>query len=82
MANSGSIPEEQPAMIEIVPVGAIVLTLQLRSICIGRTRFPLASRAHVSSGPQIDLAHSGNGPRSLARRSLSRFDSTSTNFCS
>jgi len=56
-------PEEQPAMIEIVPVGAIVLTLQLRSSCNGLMRLPFASRAQVSSGPQIDLAHSGNGPR-------------------
>ncbi len=45
-------------------------------------RLPFASRAHVSSGPQIERAHSGNGPRSLASRSLSRFDSTSTNSCS
>ena len=66
-------------MIEMVPVGATVVTLQLRSICIGRMRLPSASRAHVSSGPQIERAHSGNGPRSLARRSLSRFDSTSRN---
>ena len=40
---------------------------------------PFASRAHVSSGPQIERAHSGNAPRSLASRSLSFFDSTSTN---
>ena len=64
-AKSGSRPDEQPAMIEIVPVGATVVTLQLRSSCIGRMRFPSASRAHVSSGPQIDRAHSGNAPRSF-----------------
>jgi hypothetical protein len=78
-ANSGSRPEEQPAMIEIVPVGATVVTLQLRSFCIGRMRRPCSSRAAVSSGPQIDFSHSGNGPRSAASRSDSRFDSTSTN---
>ena len=42
---------------EIVPVGATVVTLQLRSICIGRMRWPAASRAQVSSGPQIERAH-------------------------
>src|SRR6476620_2946248 len=80
-ANRGSMPDEQPAIIEIVPVGATVFTLQLRSICIGRILSPARPRAHVSSGPQIDRAHSGDGPRSLARRSLPRLDSTSTNFC-
>src|SRR5581483_11287764 len=44
-ANSGSRPDEQLAMIEIVPVGAIVVTLQLRSSCIGRMRWPSLSRA-------------------------------------
>jgi isoleucyl-tRNA synthetase len=68
-AKSGSRPEEQPAMMEIVPVGATVLTLQLRTSFIGRMRLPSASRAHVSSGPQIERAHSGNAPRSRARRS-------------
>src|SRR5438093_8406754 len=34
--RSGSMPELQPAMIEMVPVGATVVTLQLRSFCIGR----------------------------------------------
>jgi hypothetical protein len=29
-ANTGSMPEEQPAIIEIVPVGAIVVTVALR----------------------------------------------------
>jgi len=29
-AKSGSMPDEQPAMMEIVPVGAIVLTLRSR----------------------------------------------------
>jgi hypothetical protein len=33
-AKIGSMPEEQPAIIEIVPVGAIVVTVELR---IGRT---------------------------------------------
>ena len=78
-AKSGSRPDEQPAMIEIVPVGATVVTLQLRSICIGRMRSPRSSRAHVSSGPQMERAHSGKGPRSCARRSLAFFDSTSRN---
>src|ERR671929_78001 len=53
-ANSGSIPDEQPAMIEIVPVGATVVTLQFRSSCIGRMRSPLASRAQLLSGPQME----------------------------
>src|SRR2546422_4361446 len=44
-ANSGSIPDEQPAMIEMVPVGATVVRLQLRSRRIGRTRSPLGPRA-------------------------------------
>ncbi len=30
-ANAGSMPEEQPAIIEIVPVGAIVVTVELRN---------------------------------------------------
>ena len=68
-ANSGSIPDEQPAMIEMVPVGATVVTLQLRSSCIGRMRSPFSSRAHVSSGPQMDRAHSGNGA-TLVREAL------------
>jgi hypothetical protein len=78
-ANSGSSPDEQPAMMEMVPVGATVVTLQLRSSCIGRMRAPCSSRAQVSSGPQMDCAHSGNAPRSLASRSLSFFPSVSTN---
>ncbi len=78
-ANSGSRPDEHPAMIEIVPVGATVVVLQLRRSCIGRMRLPAASRAQVSSGPQIERAHSGNAPRSCASRSLSRLDSTSRN---
>src|ERR1035437_6746594 len=63
-ANSGSRPLEQPAMMEIVPVGATVVVLQLRSICIGRIRSPEALRAQVASGPQMLCAHSGNAPRS------------------
>ena len=42
-------------MMEIVPVGATVVTLQLRSSCIGRMRLPFSSRAQVSSGPQMLL---------------------------
>jgi hypothetical protein len=57
-------PDEQPAMMEIVPVGATVVTLQLRSSCMGRMRSPCSSRAQVSSGPQMERAHSGNAPRS------------------
>jgi hypothetical protein len=30
-ANAGSIPDEAPAIIEMVPVGAIVVTVELRS---------------------------------------------------
>src|SRR5213080_1157441 len=44
-ANSGSMPEEHPAMIEIVPVGATVVRLQLRSRRIGRMRSPRGPRA-------------------------------------
>ena len=50
-------------MIEIVPVGATVVTLQFRSRRIGRIRSPSASRAQVSSGPQMLRSHSGNMPR-------------------
>ena len=42
-AKSGSMPELQPAMIEMVPVGATVVTLQLRSRRIGRIRSPLGA---------------------------------------
>ena len=81
-ANNGSMPEEHPAMIEIVPVGATVVRLQCRSRLSGRMRCPSASRAQVSSGPQMLRSHSGNTPRSCARRSLSTLDSSSTNFIS
>src|SRR2546430_6795476 len=53
-ANNGSMPEEHPAMIEIVPVGATVVRLQLRSRRIGRMRSPRGPRAQLASGPQID----------------------------
>ena len=46
-AKSGSIPELQPAMIEIVPVGATVVTLQFLSRRIGRMRSPFGPRAAV-----------------------------------
>jgi hypothetical protein len=46
-AKSGSIPELQPAMMEMVPVGATVVTLQFRRRCIGRIRSPLGPRAAV-----------------------------------
>ncbi len=77
-AKSGSIPPEQPAMIEIVPVGATVVRLQLRSFRIGRMRSPFASRAQVSSGPQMLASHAGNAPRCSASRSEACFDSSST----
>ena len=77
-ANSGSMPELQPAMIEMVPVGATVVTLQLRSFCIGRMRLPSASRAQLASGPQMLRSHSGNGPRRPASRSDSTLASWST----
>src|SRR5258708_21785070 len=54
MANSGSIPELQPEMIEIVPVGATVVRLQLRSLRSGRMRsgieplFAIRSEEHTS----------------------------------
>ena len=66
-------------MMLMVPVGATVVTLQLRSICMGRTRFPSASRAQLSSGPQMDWAHSGNAPRDVAIASLCALLSTSRN---
>ena len=53
-------PELHPAMMEIVPVGATVVTLQFRSRRMGRTRSPWALRAQVSSGPQMLRSHSGN----------------------
>ncbi len=52
-------------MIEMVPVGATVVTLQLRSLRIGRMRLPSASRAQVASGPQMLRSHSGKTPRSV-----------------
>ncbi len=78
-ANSGSMPPEHPAMIEIVPVGATVVRLQLRRRRSARTLLPLAARAHVASGPQIERSHSGKTPRSAANRSDSTFASSSTN---
>ena len=58
-ANSGSIPPEQPAKIEIVPVGATVVRLQLRSRRSGRIRAPSGPRAQLASGPQIEASHAG-----------------------
>jgi hypothetical protein len=81
-ANSGSIPDEHPAMIEMVPVGATVVRLQLRRRRIGRMRFPWASRAQVASGPQIERSHSGKGPRVCASRSEATLLSSSTNCIS
>src|SRR5258708_12295809 len=75
-ANSGSIPDEQPEMIEIVPVGATVVRLQFRSFRIGRIRSPLAVRAQVASGPQIDRSHSAKVPRCSASFSDATFDSS------
>ena len=79
-AKSGSMPELQPAMMEMVPVGATVVTLQFRSFRIGRTRSPSGPRAAVSSGPQMLCSHSGNAPRISASRSDSFLASSSTNF--
>src|SRR6267143_2844214 len=78
-ANRGSMPDEQPAMIEMVPVGATVVRLQLRSLRMGRTRSPLGPRAQVASGPQIDRSHSGNTPRCSASLSEAALASSSTN---
>src|SRR2546422_4147212 len=78
-ANSGSMPDEQPAMIEMVPVGATVVRLQLRSLRMGRTRSPLGPRAQVASGPQIDRSHAGNTPRCSASFSEAALASSSTN---
>ncbi len=75
-------PPEQSAKMLIVPVGATVVVLQLRRRRSARIRSPRASRAHVSSGPQMLSAHSGNTPRVSASRSDSFFDSSSTNFMS
>src|SRR2546423_1807781 len=52
-ANNGSMPEEHPAMIEIVPVGATVGRLQLRSRPLGRLRSPPGPRAQPLP---VDLA--------------------------
>ena len=68
-ANRGSMPPEQPAMMEMVPVGATVVRLQFRSFRSGRIRLPSSSRAQVSSGPQMDASHAGNSPRVSAKRS-------------
>src|SRR5207244_3486219 len=81
-AKSGSIPEEQPAMIEIVPVGATVVRLQFRSRRSGRTRSPFGPRAQVASGPQIDVSHSAKTPRCSASFSDATFASSSTNSMS
>jgi hypothetical protein len=78
-AKSGSMPELQLAMIEMVPVGATVVTLQLRSFRIGRMRSPSGPRAQVASGPQMLRSHSGKTPRMVASRSDSFFASSSTN---
>ena len=61
-AKSGSIPPLHPAMMEMVPVGATVVRLQLRSGLSGRIRSPAASRAQLSSGPQIDSSQAGKTP--------------------
>ena len=68
-AKSGSIPPLHPAMIEIVPVGATVVRLQLRRRRSGRMRSPPASRAQVASGPHTDFSQAGNTPRVSASRS-------------
>ena len=65
-AKSGSIPPLHPAMIEIVPVGATVVRLQLRRRRWSRTRLPEGLRAHSSSGPQIDSSQAGKTPRNSA----------------
>ncbi len=57
-AKSGSIPELHPAMIEMVPVGATVVTLQFRSRFMGRIRSPSSFRAQVPSRPQMLFSHS------------------------
>ncbi len=71
-------PLAQPAMMEIVPVGATVVRLQLRSRRIGRIRLPAASRAQLWSGPQMLRSHSWNTPRCSASRSDSTLASSST----
>ena len=78
-ANSGSIPPEQPAKIEIVPVGATVVRLQLRSRRSGRIRVPSGPRAQLASGPQIEASHAGKTPRAAASRSEATRDSSFTN---
>ena len=63
----------------MVPVGATVVTLQLRSRRIGRMRSPLgAARAGLVRAPDA-RSHSGKVPRSDASRSDSFFASSSTN---
>ena len=78
-AYSGSMPPEQPAMIEIVPVGATVVMLQLRSRRQRADAVALGPRAQVASGPQMERSHSGNTPRRVASRSDSTLASSSMN---
>ena len=72
-AKSGSMPDEQPAMMEMVPVGATVVRLQLRKRRIGRMRSPVAVRAQVASGPQIERSHSANVAAVSGRTANNRF---------
>src|SRR3979409_1120015 len=71
-AKSGSMPELHPAMMEMVPVGATVVTLQLRRRRIGRMAPPLGPREAVFVGaPDAPLPLGENA--ALGRQSL-RFD--------
>ena len=47
-------PEEQPAMMEIVPVGAIVLTLREFGLCGGVPELRLGRGEGGLVGPRID----------------------------
>ncbi len=78
-ANSGSMPPEQPAKIEIVPVGATVVRLQFLSSRSGRTRVPSGRVAAFPSGPQIEASHAGKTPRVSASRSEAARASSFTN---
>ena len=59
-------PPEHPAKMEMVPVGATVVRLQLRSSRLGRMREPSARLAAVLSGPQMECSHAVKTPRVLA----------------
>ena len=75
----GLVKAQQVKNAVIVPVGATVVRLQLRSVRRGRMRSPSACFAALSSGPQIDSSQAGKTPRVSASRSDAFLDSSLTN---